>query len=315
MAAVSFVIYYDPDAGVTAVERYNQAVALLDDARISYSVIGGDGLADPIPYSQHPPARVVARTHPLEEVHGQLFHYHRSGRATGGETDLLPFRVPRFPEADDGRFVQRGHRDAGRIRMHIIEAAENAVDTAHLWALHGHFLFPWTQIPIPGTGIAHDVTWTLDEASLWLMHFDGNAVLRVFGHNVESAEGRVRVTFYGPGSLVFRFRFTFPRRAEIAMYKAFLPISPLEQQVDYRWFSDRSLPRWFVWYVIANWASQLPQDIEIWQDTTFLRRPVLCRDDGPVHQMRREYGQFLSEEQTATDPVPQLRALNECRWK
>lgn len=89
------------------------------------------------------------------------------------------------------------------------------------------------------------------------------------------------------------------------MYKTFLPVSPLEQQVDYRRFAEHSVPRWFVWYVIGNWASQLPQDIDIWRSKTFLRRPVLCRDDGPVHQMRRWYGQFLARGQTVTDPTPQ----------
>ncbi len=39
---VSFVIYYDPDAGDAAVDRYNQAVKLLKDAGISYSEVIGD---------------------------------------------------------------------------------------------------------------------------------------------------------------------------------------------------------------------------------------------------------------------------------
>ena len=40
--AVSFVIYYDPDGGAASADRYNEAVALLDDAGISYSVVRGD---------------------------------------------------------------------------------------------------------------------------------------------------------------------------------------------------------------------------------------------------------------------------------
>ena len=40
--AVSFVIYHDPNGGAAAVDRYNEAVALLDDAGISYSVVRGD---------------------------------------------------------------------------------------------------------------------------------------------------------------------------------------------------------------------------------------------------------------------------------
>ncbi len=227
----------------------------------------GDGCVDQIPYSQHPPAGVVAQTYPLEDVHGQLFLYHRADHGTGGETEPPPYQVPRIPEMDDDRFALRGHRDVGRVRMHIIEAAENAVDTAHFQPLHSQFRLPWTQVPIPNIEIVHDVRWRLDEESPWLMHFDDDVLLRIFGRLAEPTRSRVRVSYYGPGSLLF-FRFSFPGRGDIVMYKTFLPISPLEQQVDYRWFADRSIPRWFVWYVIGNWASQLPQDVAIWQNKT-----------------------------------------------
>ncbi len=40
--AVSFVLYYDPNAGDAAVDRYTQAVALLQDAGIAYSEVIGD---------------------------------------------------------------------------------------------------------------------------------------------------------------------------------------------------------------------------------------------------------------------------------
>ncbi len=261
----------------------------------------GDGHVDHIPYSQRPPAGGLARTHHLEDVHGQLFLFHRADGSTQDECEP-PYPVPRIPEMDDGRFVLRGHHNVGRIRMHIIEIAENAVDTAHFQPLHGQFRLPWTQIPIPKIEIVHSAKWTLDEESPWLMHFDDDVVLRVLGREFAQAGARVRVSYYGPGSLLL-FRFTIPGRGEIAMYKTFLPIAPLEQQVDYRWFADRRMPRWLVWYVIGNWASQLPQDVDIWQNKTYLSRPVLCRDDGPVHQMRRWYQQFLPDAPPAAQPT------------
>ena len=44
--AVSFVIYYDPDGGAASADRYNQAVALLKEAGISYSEVRGDVRAE-----------------------------------------------------------------------------------------------------------------------------------------------------------------------------------------------------------------------------------------------------------------------------
>ena len=44
--AVSFVIYYDPDGGAASADRYNQAVALLKEAGISYREVTGDVRAE-----------------------------------------------------------------------------------------------------------------------------------------------------------------------------------------------------------------------------------------------------------------------------
>lgn len=246
----------------------------------------GDGRVEHIPYRQHPPSGVRARTYPLEDVHGQLFFFHRANGAADNEREPPPYRAPRLPEVDGGRFVLRGHRDAGRVGTHIVELAENAVDASHLQMLHGQFRLPWTQIPVPGIEIVHDVKWTLDEDSAWLMHTDIDASLRIFGREFPASGARAKATYHGPASVIL-VRFTIPGRSEILMYQTLLPISPLVQQVDYKWFADRTLPRLLVWYVIGNWAAQLPQDLRIWQDKLYRPRPVLCRDDGPVHQMRR----------------------------
>ena len=260
----------------------------------------GDGRVKHIPYSQHLPAGTPARTYPLEEVYGQLFLFHRADGSESAEPEPPPYPVPRIPEMDDGSFAFRGHRNVGRFRMHIVEIAENAVDTAHFQALHGQFRLPWTQIPIPGIDIVHTAKWILDEESPWLMHFDDEVALRIFGREYDWTHARARVSYYGPGSLLL-FRIALPGRGEIVMYQTFLPISPLEQQIDLHWFADRNLPRWLVWYVIGNWASQLPQDAAIWQDKVYVPRPILCRDDGPVHQMRRWYQQFLPNEASVAD--------------
>ena len=260
----------------------------------------GDGSVEHIPYSQHPPAGTPAQTYPLEDVHGQLFLFHRADGSANAELDPPPYPVPRIPEMDDGSFVFRGRRNVGRVRMHIIEIAENAVDTAHFQPLHGQFRLPWTQIPVPKVDIVHSAKWTLDEDAPWSMHFDDEVALRIFGREYDWTHARARVSYHGPGSLLL-FRIALPGRGEIVMYQTFLPISPLEQQIDLCWFADRNLPRWLVWYVIGNWASQLPQDAAIWQNKVYVPRPILCRDDGPVHQMRRWYQQFLPDEPTAAN--------------
>ena len=259
----------------------------------------GGGRVDHIPYSERPPDRVLAETYPLHDVHGHLFFYHRADGSPDDDGEPPPYDVPRVPEVGEGSFVARGHRNAGRVQMHIIEIAENAADTAHFQSLHGQFRVPWTQLRVPGIEIVHRLEWGVDPQRPWLMHLDDDVVLRVLGRVRDGLNATTRISFYGPGSLLL-FRFHLPGRGEIVMYQSFLPLSPLEQQIDYWWFADRALPRWLVWYVIGNWSAQLPEDLSVWQDKVYQAQPKLCRDDGPVHELRRWYEQFLPGEH---DPV------------
>ena len=59
------------------------------------------------------PTGVATESFPVQEVHGQIF---------------------------------RGHYDAGRARMHIVEPLENAADSAHFGYLHNQLTVPWTPV-------------------------------------------------------------------------------------------------------------------------------------------------------------------------
>ena len=266
---------------------------------------GGDGRAAHVPYSDHVPQGVLTEPFPVQEAHGQLFAYH-SCRGGGDRIEQPPFPVPRIPEVDAGTFAFRGAHDAGRVRMHLLELAENSVDRAHFQPVHGQMRIPWTRLPVPGVQIEHDADWRVDRAVPWKMYFFDNAALRILGRRVERAGARARIAFLGPGGVV-SFRFTIPGRGDIEMYQTHLPVGPLEQQVDFRWFADRRLPRLLVWYVVGNWISQWQRDIEIWEHKIYQARPRLCRDDGPVFQLRQWYRQFLPEPGLGTATTGDLR--------
>lgn len=262
----------------------------------------GDGRTAHIPYCENPPDRVLAEPYPVQDIHGQLFVYFRGDRSRHAAKDPPPYDVPRIPEVDEGRFVWRGHHNVGRVRIHVLEIAENAGDTAHFQTLHSQFCLPWTKLRVPGVEIRHTTEWSLDSEKPWMLHYVNHAALAVRGRRLDAAAATTRVRYCGPGSVLI-FRFDIPGRGEIAMYLTLLPIGPLEQQIDFRWFADRKLPRMLVWYVIGTWASQLKHDVEIWSDKVYSSRPMLCRDDGPVAAVRRWYQQFLPE----TPPSAQVR--------
>ncbi len=267
----------------------------------------GDGRVACVPYSDATPGRVLNESFRVEDVHGQLFMYHRTGGTPLSSSDEPPHPPPRIPDVDAGDFVYRGQHDAGRVRMHIIEFAENSVDFAHFEPIHSQLRVPWTSIPIPGFKIEHIAEWKLDEERPHVSYFLDEARVHAFGRPLERAGASAVATFTGPGSVV-NFRFDIPDLGKMELMQTHLPVGPLEQQVNFRWFADPKIPRLVAWYIVGNWISQWKQDIDIWENKVYLDRPMLSKDDGPVVRMRRWYRQFYSEDERPTvDPLPVRR--------
>jgi cholesterol 7-dehydrogenase len=253
-----------------------------------------DGRVGHIPYADKLPARAQQETFPIRELYGQVFIYHRGSGPPARHDDAPPYEIPTIPEMEDGRFIYRGSHDAGRVKMHLVEFAENSVDFAHFAPIHGNMTIPWTSIKIPGIRIEHEADWKLDADQPHLSFFFDRAILRVLGRKIERTKASAVITFVGPGGVVM-FRFTIPDIGEIVMFQTHLPISPLEQQVNFHWMAEKKIPRLLVSYVIGNWVSQWAQDIDIWENKVYLGRPTLAKGDGPVHRMRRWYRQFYPE--------------------
>ena len=255
----------------------------------------GDGRAASVPYSDAVPTRVATESFPVQEVHGQIFMYHRGGGAMQQAGEDVPYPVPRIPEVDDGTFAFRGRYNAGRIHAHMIELIENAADPAHFGYLHNRMTLPWTHVPIPGVELDYKAHLDFDDdREPHRIPLLVETVLKVFGRRIERTRARTRVTFTGAGSIV-NLRIAIPRVGDVEIVQSQLPIAPLEQQVDFLWFADRRVPRIAVWYAVGNWISQWWNDVRIWENKTFTKPPRLCRADGPVMRLRSWYRPFFRD--------------------
>ncbi|NVB39676.1 Rieske 2Fe-2S domain-containing protein [Pseudenhygromyxa sp. WMMC2535] len=250
-----------------------------------------DGKVGHIPYADKLPTRARQETWPVRERYGQIFMWYSGGDRVASANDVPAYEIPDIPEVDDGRFVFRGRHDANTVHMHLIEFAENSVDFAHFAPVHGKMFVPWTAITVPGIAVEHVADWEPDPEHSHLAYFKNRAVLHAFGRVLERTRASAMITFIGPGSVV-TFRFTIPDMGEIVMFQTHLPLSPMEQKVDFHWFADKSMPRLLVSYVIGNWVSQWANDIDIWENKIYLDKPILAKGDGPIHRMRRWYSQF-----------------------
>lgn len=240
----------------------------------------GDGALESIPYldDRRKLPQVRLNTHRALEQDGYVYVWH-------GEAE--PHALPSVP----AHMPHRGDHDAGVIKMHLQEFAENSVDFQHFAPLHGRMRLPWIGWPIPGITIEHEAAWVPDESEAHIARFHDSAVLRLFGRVLPSTSAKATITFHGPGSVVY-FRFQLPELGDLVMIQSHTPLAPLAQQVRFRWFADPQVPRLLVSYVVGNWVSQWREDIEIWENKIFRERPQLVPGDGPVHALRRWYRQF-----------------------
>ena len=71
----------------------------------------------------------------------------------------------------------------------------------------------------------------------------------------------------------------------------------------FRWYAAKTLPRPLVAYVVGSWIAQWRRDVAIWESKVYRRRPMLVREDGPVHALRRWYAQFYPPVEQVASPT------------
>ncbi|MBW1831214.1 MAG: Rieske 2Fe-2S domain-containing protein [Myxococcales bacterium] len=262
--------------------------------------IRGDGCVESQSGECQPNPRHRTRSWAVQELHGWVLVYHRHENVDEGPAPEPPYHIERVAEIDEGGLVWRGEHDAGLIQMHILEFIENTVDFQHFAAIHGRLRVPWTEIPVPGMRIHHEATWHRDETEKHVCWFNNDAILEFRGKPIPGSGAQAKVRLEGPGSVV-RFEFTVARGGgRVVMYQSHTPVAPLSQHVRFRWFSDPSVPKPVASFIVGNWVSQWRQDHAIWQRKIYRRNPLLTRGDGPIHQLRRWYGQFYPTRASAS---------------
>ncbi|MCA9576248.1 MAG: Rieske 2Fe-2S domain-containing protein [Myxococcales bacterium] len=247
----------------------------------------GAGEVVSVPYGKRSPARVGV--HPSEVYYGMLCAF----VGPTGLVDEAPYALGRVPEIDDGRFTYRGSHDAHDVRMNLLEFAENSADVQHFAHLHDQFRIPWTQVPVPGVGLAHRATWRKDEAEPHVCWFENEAIVTWRGKRIEGRGGKARVRFDGPGTVI-RFELDLGERGTIVLFQFHTPKNALRQHVRFRWFAERHVPDGLARFVVGHWISQWEQDLEIWETKAYRPQPSLVAEDGPVVAMRRWVQQFYA---------------------
>jgi 3-ketosteroid 9alpha-monooxygenase subunit A len=227
------------------------------------------GACASIPYAGKIPPRAQLRAWPVREVNGLVMvWYHGQGAPPSWE-------VPTLPEVGSDDFTPYEKR-SWKIRTHNQEMAENAVDAAHFFYVHGTAGMPVMRAQVDGH-ILHVISETK------MTTRSGNV-----GGSIESVS-------HGFGFATTRFRGI----VETLLLASVTTID--EEYVQARFsFTIRKLPHKDVTKTvgkafIAEIERQLGQDIPIWENKRYVSPPLLCDGDGPVGLFRKWVKQFYCE--------------------
>ncbi len=243
----------------------------------------GGGACVQMPHCRRIPKAARLASWPLYEINGMVFiHHHADGAAPR-------FELPSVAEL--GAPGWSGYHKLGwRIRMHVQEIAENAVDFGHFDQVHAYLEYPRnTALTVD----AHRFCVTLE------------ADRKVLG---KIGPTQIEISYHGMGCAVAR---VWSPQAELIALLTPTPID--EQYLDIRlsiFFKKSNNP--FRDMLVSlllprDIRRDFAKDIPIWENKAYLPRPLLCGGDGPIMKIRRWAQQFYGEPATRSGCVPLRR--------
>jgi nitrite reductase/ring-hydroxylating ferredoxin subunit len=229
---------------------------------------GSDGTCVEIPYAQRIPPKARIGAWPVVERNGAIWVWrHAEGKPPSWD-------VPEIPELSSDEWTAPD-RYRWKIRSRNQEMGENAADRAHFRYVHGTMEVPESEVTVDG---------------VWRRSLQRSKMLTPRG----PVDGCIDANSFGFGCGFTRFTGI----CETVLMASTTPID--DEYCDVRFdFVQRKengqAPKGGVGAaIIRDVVKQLGEDIPIWENKTYLERPVLCDGDGPIAEFRRWSAQFYS---------------------
>ncbi|XP_008289977.1 cholesterol desaturase daf-36 [Stegastes partitus] len=254
---------------------------------------GSDGKCVKVPYSDKVPEFAKVRCWPSCEVNKQiLVWFHCDGEEP-------QWKMPEQQEVTRGEWVYRG-RTEHFINSHIQEIPENAADVAHLAHLH-------TPGMLSGVDLRYtnSKTWQFlrhDWKAQWIPESEPNKhcsqmlvkhALTIFGYHWSLLDVDVVARQVGPGVVFLMFNHSFLGRGVIM--HCVTPVEPLLQCVSHTIFYQSNIPPVVPKFILKAECIQFERDVMIWNNKTYIAKPLLVKEDSAIQKHRRWFSQFYSE--------------------
>jgi nitrite reductase/ring-hydroxylating ferredoxin subunit len=224
----------------------------------------GGGACTEIPYCERIPPKARLETFSVREVNGMIF-------VAEGDPK---FEVPSVAEVG-ARGWSRPHRLRWKIRMHVQEIIENAVDLGHFSHVHAYREYPKNP-SLSVDGHRFRVSIESDRRVLGLV-----------------SNTAVEITYHGMGLAVARIHSNY-----VDMIGLLTPTPIDEEYVDVSlWILFKKTRNPLLDFVTSlvvprDIRADFANDIPIWENKAYLTKPLLCGGDGPIMKIRRWAEQF-----------------------
>lgn len=189
-------------------------------------------------------------------------------------------------------------RTENYVNAHIQELPENGADITHLPQVHGSSLAAGSDIrKIKGriwdfTEHVWDGSWSANtgpDSHIGIMKISqGMTFFNKF--SINKVDGIARQI--GPAIVHLELCTIF---GNVVIIHTVTPIEPLKQRLVHTLYAQNKVPLLFAKFVLYATAIMVERDIVIWNQKTFLSKPLLVKEDKYIMKFRRWYSQFYSD--------------------
>jgi len=233
-----------------------------------------DGQCVKIPYNKSnacPKQAKLRHWHTLEKNYLIMIWWPGAPDGDAGEPE---WSMPYVKEAHDSNWHK--FRLSWRSRVHIQDAAENSLDTAHFGVIH-----------------AFDNPTDLEDVSFnkHIMHTRQSSARKMLW--AKDARAYFDLTYYGLGMNISRTALQFMNVI------GFVTVTPIDLErcevnliARFQKFKFPLINLFFKYYLPYYIGKDLNHDFPIWENKTYHKQPVLCKGDGPIMAVRKWAKQF-----------------------
>ncbi|XP_070494289.1 cholesterol 7-desaturase nvd-like [Chironomus tepperi] len=204
-----------------------------------------------------------------------------------------PWEIPAISEVENNELWLHGTNEF-MIHSHIQDIPENGADLAHLAAVHGPSMFAGTDINTFRESIlaigTHlwDAKWSVSENLKHMTNIKLTHIIQFWLWKFFQVDGDIYQI--GPGYVVLKLKAFF---GDILVLQTVTPIEPLKQKLSHYFYASGMLGL-IMKISIYGETVQVARDAMIWDYKTFVRNPILPKEEKQIKLYRNWFSQFYS---------------------